>query len=385
MGLSTQQDLILVVIGVVILLIIVVALKVMLPSLIRQRRSHDMDGTTWAEDRSWNQIQAGLAMADFVEREGLAAAPARVKLEQAQMKYDLKRYPEASRLAKEATDLLSEVRRKGKVSGTPVPPGSGRSSSEPSPPEEASPGSAREAPTHRDLAKRVGDRESDEDAPLAAGSVQGTRSSASRGAGTSLTAAGAGALGGSEEREEGAPPTTEEEDSSLATAARKMPKNYMEARFMLNALQNDLGSLTPERRTSPEGKEAQEWARQSQAAFDRKDYDASLRLALRGRRRIGGGGLSTIALSPGTVVEPPPEEPVPAAQRSSAPQTAAPASSEEGPKPCARCGRTNTPTDRFCRGCGAPLTQPKCPRCQRPVETDDRFCHGCGSPLGTPA
>ncbi|WJK43970.1 adenylate/guanylate cyclase domain-containing protein [Solwaraspora sp. WMMA2056] len=49
--------------------------------------------------------------------------------------------------------------------------------------------------------------------------------------------------------------------------------------------------------------------------------------------------------------------------------------------PCEKCGRTAADTDRFCGGCGAPLTA-ICAHCDRPLPADANFCTSCGQPQG---
>ncbi len=47
---------------------------------------------------------------------------------------------------------------------------------------------------------------------------------------------------------------------------------------------------------------------------------------------------------------------------------------------CSHCGRDNSETSSFCRGCGAPIG-PKCTACGHPNRTDSSFCANCGKPL----
>lgn len=52
-------------------------------------------------------------------------------------------------------------------------------------------------------------------------------------------------------------------------------------------------------------------------------------------------------------------------------------------KICPNCGCQNTPTAKFCKGCGKPVQIPgRCPDCGYQNTLDARFCEGCGKPLG---
>ncbi len=47
---------------------------------------------------------------------------------------------------------------------------------------------------------------------------------------------------------------------------------------------------------------------------------------------------------------------------------------------CPACQRENPPEDRFCGGCGSPLSR-SCPSCNAPNPPDDAFCGKCGAQL----
>ncbi|HEX6967298.1 MAG TPA: adenylate/guanylate cyclase domain-containing protein [Micromonosporaceae bacterium] len=49
------------------------------------------------------------------------------------------------------------------------------------------------------------------------------------------------------------------------------------------------------------------------------------------------------------------------------------------PARCNQCGRTASPGDRFCGGCGTALAA-RCPRCAAPLAPDAAFCTSCGAP-----
>lgn len=47
---------------------------------------------------------------------------------------------------------------------------------------------------------------------------------------------------------------------------------------------------------------------------------------------------------------------------------------------CPKCKRRNPKDNKFCSGCGAPLSD-KCPKCGKPVPFGHKFCPECGSPM----
>ena len=314
-------------------------------------------------DRAHNSLNATKALAALVAREGGDTRGAEILLARAQLKYGARRYDEAMTLSKEAQDALAAARGSLTRPATVAPAGLAPTTL---PPRSSGP----EQMPFRDLAAPVGGG-----APGRAGEPP------------------AGGRGLEPERDPA--PTGEAEESTedgeggseLERFKRRMPKNYLEARFVLRSLQDEVKEASAHRPGQPEVKEAETWARRSEQAFDAKDYSESLRLALRGRRRLDPDQAGTIAVSAGTLVEPPPQGASKALGRSSAPLTgatrSAPGSSAGGTSlvRCLRCGRENPATNRFCRGCGTTLSAPRCPRCNAEVALEDGFCGACGSPL----
>ena len=162
--------------------------------------------------------------------------------------------------------------------------------------------------------------------------------------------------------------------SSEEPPRAKLPPHQVEARFAISALERDLGGTAPAPANGTRG-EAAEYLGQARSAYARADYSEAWRLALRGRRRIGGP-VESVTLS-----FPRPDRPA------SSPAEVPPAG-ERGPDEisgaaiCSSCGRRNGPADRFCRGCGRSLGPLACARCGVPNSAEDRYCGGCGAPLG---
>jgi hypothetical protein len=160
-----------------------------------------------------------------------------------------------------------------------------------------------------------------------------------------------------------APPTSA--GASAASSAGPLPKNRAESHFLLGLLTNEIAAAPP--RAGPT-LEAISLRDQAQAAFDRGSYAESFRLALRGRRALGGR-IEALAATP------------------SAPSGArlAPGSDPDGVADavagstrCPACGYPTLSDDTFCRGCGRPLTASTCPSCGAPRTKSDVFCGRCG-------
>lgn len=114
------------------------------------------------------------------------------------------------------------------------------------------------------------------------------------------------------------------------------------------------------------------------------------------------------APNPTTSGVPPAPQPAPAPPPVSQAQVPAPSTPAAGPGPaapvpgCANCGQPVAPGDRFCNGCGAPITAQApsqgpsqvpsqapagqaCRACGQTIGPTDRFCHGCGAPVAVPS
>jgi protein phosphatase len=50
---------------------------------------------------------------------------------------------------------------------------------------------------------------------------------------------------------------------------------------------------------------------------------------------------------------------------------------------CPQCQSENANTNKFCQGCGTPLTYKFCPECGTQVALNEKFCHNCGAQTGT--
>jgi hypothetical protein len=157
------------------------------------------------------------------------------------------------------------------------------------------------------------------------------------------------------------------------TTFPKIPQNRAESQFQLRLLDQELAAAG-RRPTDPPVVEATELRDQGRAAFDRGDFTEAFRLALKGRRTIGGdvGALAPTAATraSGTAAiggDALPDDPDAAAEKLAI-----------GDR-CPDCGTPAQPNDQFCRGCGRPRAPLTCPACSAPRTPEDTFCGRCGA------
>jgi hypothetical protein len=142
-------------------------------------------------------------------------------------------------------------------------------------------------------------------------------------------------------------------------ATTRLPKNQVESKFQLELLTEELTTAPAEEGPT---REAAAFRLGAVAAFGQKDYTEALRLALRGRRRLGAK-VETLASPPlpARTIAPPATTVVPSSR-------------------CSNCGRELAPEDAFCRGCGQPRPAATCARCGATLTAADQFCGRCGTP-----
>jgi hypothetical protein len=164
-------------------------------------------------------------------------------------------------------------------------------------------------------------------------------------------------------------------DAVGSAPAPSVPRNRAEAQFQLRLFEEELAAAAKgaKDRTQVEG--ARELYVQAHAAFARADYAQAFRLALRGRRQVGGhieslGPPPATPASGGGAGVPPTADPVESAERVAALER------------CPLCGHPAVAGDTFCRGCGAARTPANCSHCGAPRTAADAFCGRCGERYG---
>jgi len=149
--------------------------------------------------------------------------------------------------------------------------------------------------------------------------------------------------------------------------AKKLPPNFMESKFMISSVRDE---VELKRREGADVSKAEENLVQAEAAFGGQDYTAALKFALRGKR----------ALEPGSDLCGPPEA-----------KTMDLTGTEKIPSmkvvkqaviKCAFCNADLESDDLFCRKCGRQVERRiLCPKCNKEVDPDDAFCRKCGATL----
>lgn len=137
----------------------------------------------------------------------------------------------------------------------------------------------------------------------------------------------------------------EEIPESKPVLGKQYPKNYLQAKFLLNVVRD---SLKGKRSSKPEIRRARELMQEAKQAFDEERYSEALSLAISCNRLLEGQ----------EVVESPKQ-----------------------PR-CPECGALIVEGDAYCGKCGQRLvTVFRCPQCEAEVEEEDNFCRKCGSAL----
>jgi ribosomal protein L40E len=146
----------------------------------------------------------------------------------------------------------------------------------------------------------------------------------------------------------------EEIPESKPLLGKQFPKNYLQAKFFLNVVKDNLGNV---KGSSAEAKKARKLMKEAQTAFDEERYTEALSLAiscnriLKGEEVEGEDGKQDVQ-------------------------------EENHEAQCPHCGALFSQDDAFCGKCGGQLvSSPVCPECGAGVEADDNFCRKCGTAL----
>jgi len=144
-----------------------------------------------------------------------------------------------------------------------------------------------------------------------------------------------------------------------SVAAKKLPANYLESKFIIESAHCMLESA-PEERRAP----AALLLADARDRFDQADYTGALRLALRAKKALEGAEVKPAeSVTEAAPVDTPADETTIAADDA-----------------CQRCGAQMDPEDQFCHACGGRRAA-VCPSCSAEVKEGDQFCRGCGARL----
>lgn len=146
-------------------------------------------------------------------------------------------------------------------------------------------------------------------------------------------------------------------------AVKKLPKDYLEAKFMISKAADDVAAAKDEGRDVVEATKLLEGAR---SAFATEDYSLALKKSINASKWIG---------------QKLPQE-APAVEGTKTIITEKPHLLEPTAERKCSCGNALATDDNFCRRCGDKVPKPyDCPGCGDRVEPDDQFCRRCGKTL----
>ncbi|UCD91849.1 MAG: zinc ribbon domain-containing protein [Methanobacteriota archaeon] len=155
------------------------------------------------------------------------------------------------------------------------------------------------------------------------------------------------------------PPPSEDEMLTKEFIQKKLPDNFMQAKFSLGVAQKQ---IEESKSAGVDVSAASSVLQDAEKAFENKDYTTALREAIRSKNMVGAGeaGPTTIA----------PEEEV------------IEITEEQYKNKCEGCGEFLSPEDSFCRKCGAKVPKAtECDDCGKTAEMEDKFCRECGKEL----
>jgi hypothetical protein len=300
---------------VVVAAVVVVGLLLYLLRRLKNRRAKLLDDLDHrpqlSQDRAFNRLAMARRESDVLFGQGVDVRHANDLIAQSQGAFDTRQFDRSYELAQSAHEALVNARRQGALTTSPPL---------------ASSSGARPAP----------------------GPLPSTPSPGAVGAPT---------------------PSVEPEPSRPA-----IPKNRAESQFQIRLLTDELQGLPATRAKDPNVVQANALKGQASQAFDKGDFTEAFRLALRGRRALGGN-LETLAPTPSSAAR---------AAAGTGNGTAAPSDLTQtvetvaGGERCSECGYPMLPGDAFCRGCGRPRGTMTCPSCGAPRGEQEPFCSRCG-------
>ncbi len=157
-------------------------------------------------------------------------------------------------------------------------------------------------------------------------------------------------------------------------------KNRAESQFQLRVLDQELSTARTDHPDTPSTTEAGGLASQAHSAFDRSDFTEAFRLALKGRRALGGSVESLPPTAGGLTVPPMDLGPIGTNGNGASPSDGSDSGeARTGAERCPDCGHPALADDAFCRGCGRPRSPSSCSKCGAPRTRSDTFCGRCGA------
>ena len=163
------------------------------------------------------------------------------------------------------------------------------------------------------------------------------------------------------------------------TSPPPVAKNRAESLFQLRLLDRELDAARSGRPDLPSTSGAGHLAAEAHSAFDRADFTEAFRLALKGRRELGGPIESLPPTAGGAPSGPGPLLKGGGGNGGASPDAADTAANVAGAERCPDCGYPTLSGEAFCRGCGRPRGPSSCPQCGTARSPDDTICGRCGA------
>ena len=148
--------------------------------------------------------------------------------------------------------------------------------------------------------------------------------------------------------------------------AKKMPKNFMESKFMICSVKDETEAA---QRAGKDVSMARHSLRQADEAFALEQYTDALKHALRAKK----------SLEP---KEEPPSGPTVVKEVGSVEKIPSAMVVKAHASKCSKCSTELDLGDMFCAKCGTRVERDiRCPRCANKVSVEDAYCRKCGLPL----
>lgn len=162
----------------------------------------------------------------------------------------------------------------------------------------------------------------------------------------------------------------EEEMSTEALIKKKMPKDYLPAKFEIGVAE---AKIKDAERNGKDTELARKHLADAKAHFEAGRYTQALGAAVKSKKALGVCAEDHIPLEEKTEVE---------VGAGDAAEQVIEVTVERGKDLCLNCGNATKPGDKFCRKCGAKiLVEVYCTKCGTKAEPDDIFCANCGTKL----
>jgi ribosomal protein L40E len=147
-------------------------------------------------------------------------------------------------------------------------------------------------------------------------------------------------------------------DDTNVHEVKKLPQNYLESRFLISSVQDEIDSA----RGTKDVSAAEAQLNEAKVDFEAANYNAALTHSMKARKTLEGVVVTTTAATPELEVA----------------KVAAVAKASEIDQ-CGKCGAELTKDDQFCGSCGEKAGKPSaCTQCNAPLKPTDTFCRKCG-------